>query len=152
MVFADSREYWNKMPPGAKQVKKDAGNIIPIALVTTADAEQGIMGISYNALKGDMRGSVRDLRDKLETVDVTGGSGMEERKEEELAKKSGSTLLAESQTWTNNQGVQITAAIRQVEGDQVEFLMPNGQAVPYPLANLSSESRQKIASLQKPGE
>ena len=125
-----------------------------MVFVTTADGEKGIKGISYAVLKEDMRDAVRELKKTLETVDVMGGGGDDAAAEVAAAStteettSSDSGLFAESQAWTNTDGQTINAAIRKVEGDQVEFLMTDGRSIPYPLAKLSEESRKKIEELQ----
>lgn len=126
-----------------------------MVFVTTADGEKGIQGISYAVLKEDMRDAVRDLKKTLETVDVIGGADEEAAAEVAAADSesadtptSDSGLFAETQAWTNVDGQTITAAIRKIEGDQLEFLMPDGRAIPYPMAKLSAESRERIEELK----
>ncbi len=100
-------------------------------------------------MKGDMRGTVRDLRDTLEEVDVAAGVSDETEAEEPEAPatKDGNELLAESQEWQNAAGKSIVAAIRGVSDGKVEFVMPDGRSLPYPLANLSAESQERIKAL-----
>ena len=154
MVFADTKKDSAGLPAGVRDVRAEAGNTIPMVFVTTADGEKGIKGISYAILKEDMRDAVRELKKTLETVDVIGGESDDAAAEVAAAStteettSSDSGLLAESQAWTNTDGQTINAAIRKVEGDQVEFLMTDGRSIPYPLAKLSEESRKKIEELQ----
>ncbi|MDF1858604.1 MAG: hypothetical protein P1U87_00240 [Verrucomicrobiales bacterium] len=129
-----------------------AGNTIPMVFVTTADGSSGIEGISYDILKSDMRDANRDLRKKLETVDVV-GSGSETdseattvEKEQEAGTVPASGLLAEAQAWSNSDGKEITAAVKSVDGENVIFVM-NGREVSYPLSNLSADSRSRIEKL-----
>lgn len=119
-------------------------------LVTTADAGKGIQAFSYNTMKVDMRKAVRELRDKLETVDVLGGGGGDAAADDDKAETTSSAdddLIAETQEWTNAQGNKITAGIRAVTSGKVLFVMPGGKVVPYPLIKLSDESREKIEGL-----
>ena len=145
------------MPKGAKAARSKAGNTIPMVLVTSADGEKEISGISYATLKDDMRKANRELKKTLETVDVLASDGSSESSDAEAdaaatttasttEKESGN--LAEIQEWKNSDGKAITAAIRKVDGDQVEFIMADGRALKYPLAKLSPESREKIKGLQ----
>ncbi|MCG8601982.1 MAG: hypothetical protein MI807_17705 [Verrucomicrobiales bacterium] len=140
------------MPKGAKAARSVAGNTIPMVLVTTADGEKSIQGISYDLLKSDMRDARRNLEKKLKTVDVAGSSAESEEPPAEAeatstTEKSG--LLAESQIWTNTDGKTITAAVKSVDGTNVVFVM-SGREVPYQIAKLSEESRSRIEALRKP--
>ena len=75
-------------------------------LVTTADAGKGIQAFSYNTMKVDMRKAVRELRDKLETVDVLGGgaAAAADDDEPESSSSADDDLSAETQVWTNAHG------------------------------------------------
>lgn len=140
------------MPRGAKAARSVAGNTIPMVLVTTADGENSIQGISYDLLKSDMRDARRNLEKKLKTVDVTSSSTESEEPPAEAEATSTpeqSGLLAESQTWTNTDGKTITAAVKSVDGTNVIFVM-SGREVPYQIAKLSGESRSRIEALRKP--
>jgi hypothetical protein len=153
-VYANSKEHWNSLPPGAREIQGQAGGTIPIVLVTTADASKGIQAFSYNTMKVDMRKAVRELRDKLETVDVLGGGGgggdaAAGDDKEETTSSADDDLIAETQEWTNAQGNKITAGVRAVTAGKVLFVMPGGKVVPYPLLKLSDESREKIEELTK---
>ena len=150
VVFANTKSDSGSLPAGAKKVRSEAGGTIPMVFVTTADGEEGIQGISYAVLKEDMRDAVRDLKKKLETVNVLGSSAEAEAEiaEAEETSENASGLFAESQAWTNTDGNTITAAIEKLDGDQVVFKMPNGQALSYPLAKLSAESQKKIQEMK----
>lgn len=117
-----------------------------MVFVTTADGSKGIDAIPYETLKSDARKAARDLRKKLEDVDVLGGEPESEQVED--APSDEVTLLSEPESWTNSDGKAIRAAIRKVEDGQVEFIMPQGNSVMYPLSKLSAESQAKIAELQ----
>ena len=137
------------MPKGAKAARSSAGNMIPMVLVTTADGETSIAGISYDAMKADIRDARRGLEKKLETVDVLGSGSETEEPDtdtEESAEKPG--LLAETQAWKNSDGKEITAAVKSFDGTNVVFVM-NGREVSYPISKLSEESRKKIEALSK---
>ncbi len=101
--------------------------------MTSADASEGIKGISYAALKGDMRKVVRELRKELEAQSVV------EEPEPEAAK---------SQDWTNKDGKTITAAVKSVSQEDLIFIMPNGKEIRYLLADLSPESRKAAEALR----
>ena len=64
-----------------------------------------------------------------------------EEEEDAPAVRAGN--LIESQTWTNSDGKEIKAAVKSAGEDQVVFLI-GGREVPYPLAKLSDDSREKI--------
>ncbi|MCU0796496.1 MAG: TlpA family protein disulfide reductase [Akkermansiaceae bacterium] len=72
------------------------------------------------------------------------GGGAEE---EEEAKPAG-PLIA-SKNWTNSDGRSITAAVKEVTGDSVVFIMSNGKEVTYPLEKLSDASREEIEEAAK---
>ena len=158
VVFVDSRKDFGALPKGAKEVRGQAGNTLPMAFVTTADGSKGLKGITYEAMKKDMRGVVRDLRKELDGKDVLGGGSVAagEPAEEatsslpepttETTRKEG--VVAESQRWTNSEGRVITAAVQKVEEGKVHFVMSNGSVVPYPLDKLSIDSRLKIEALR----
>lgn len=55
--------------------------------------------------------------------------------------KGSSGLLIESRSWTNIQGKVITAGVTSVDEINVVFMMANGKATTYPLANLSEQSQ-----------
>ncbi len=139
------------MPAGAKEVRSDAGNTIPMVFVTTADGSKGIEGISYARLKDDMRDAARELRKKLETVDVLGAEVEEEPEtptSKEASESSSPAMLSQARAWTNAEGKEITASVKSVENGNVLFIM-NGKEVSYPLSKLSEESRKAIEELAK---
>lgn len=152
MVFANCRTESSSLPAGAKAVRGKAGNTIPMVFVTTADGSTGIEGISYDVLKSDMRDANRDLRKKLETMDVigsgseTGSEAITSEKETESGTDSATGMLAEAQAWSNPDGKEITAAVKSVDGENVIFVM-NGREVSYPLSRLSADSRSRIEKL-----
>jgi hypothetical protein len=152
LVYANSKKHWNSLPKGAREVQGEAGGTIPIVLVTTADANKGLKGIPYKAMSADMRKTVRELREFLETADVLAGGGGDADaggaagKEDEKP-DAGSDLIAETQEWTNRSGQKITAGVRAVTAGKVLFVMPGGKVVEYPLIKLSDESQKKIAEL-----
>ena len=63
--------------------------------------------------------------------------------EEEVEKDSNAPLIA-SKSWTNSEGVAITAAVKSVDDKNVVFIMPNKKEVTYPLEKLSETSREEI--------
>ncbi len=58
------------------------------------------------------------------------------------------SLLAESQTWVNSEGVKIVAAVRDIQGTEVIFFM-DGKEIPYPISGLSDESQEKLKQLKR---
>lgn len=120
------------------------GNTIPMVMVTTADLSTGLKGFSYKDLS-DTRKAARTLKKELKEMDVVGSAAAEGEKET----GSDSTLLAEEQAWTNAEGKTITAAILMADETTVTFQMPNGKAVPYPIAKLSASSQEDILALLK---
>lgn len=148
MIFAHSRDDWNSLPPGAASLRSKGGGTIPMVFVTTADGQTGIQAITYDTLKSDMREADRDLRKLLETVDVLGRAGDAEPGAESVEETmSEPDFLVEHREWTNDEGTTITAAIRKVEDGMVDFLMPDGRVISYPLDKLSEESQEKINEL-----
>ncbi len=138
VVFADSTKDTKYLPEGARTVRSEAGNMIPMAFVTSADGTEGIQGITYASMKEDMRGVVKELRKKLE-----------DKSSEAAADQPPAGLLAKEQTWTNAEGKTLKAAVKAADDENVSFVMPNGTVVKYPLSKLSEESREKIAELVK---
>jgi len=62
--------------------------------------------------------------------------------------------LFETKSWTNAEGNELKAAVREATETEVTFLMFGGKVVKYPLAKLSGESRKEIteARLAKESE
>lgn len=54
------------------------------------------------------------------------------------------TNLFETRMWTNADGKQLKAAVKDAPGENVTFLMSDGKVVTYPLEKLSEESRKEI--------
>ena len=53
--------------------------------------------------------------------------------------------VIEQRTWTNSEGVEMTAAVTKIDGDKVIFrLQKNGKTVPYPISKLSEEDQKLI--------
>lgn len=61
LVFANtkSEEDRKRLPKGVSQVRKEAGNTIPMLFALSADGEKGIKGLSYSTLKSDTRKAAR---------------------------------------------------------------------------------------------
>ena len=144
MVFANSKTDYQDLPAGAKAAQKQSGNTIPMVFVTTADGSESIRGISYDKLKNDIRDVDRELRKQLETVDVIGSSSGETEVAD--AAETVDAMLSEARAWTNSDGKTITAAVKAVNDTSVTFVI-NGNEVPYPLANLSADSRMALKEL-----
>ena len=64
----------------------------------------------------------------------------------EEKKEMKSNLLAESQEWTNKEGVKITAAVQKVENGKVFFLM-DGKVIPYEVGKLSDDTVTKLRAI-----
>ena len=123
-------------------MRAKGGNTIPMVFVTTADGEKGIDAVPYAVLKADMREAVRELRKSLEDVDVLGGvdsvDGTDASNDVEEKK------APEFKQWENSAGKKIKAAVQEIEGDRVLFLLPNGKALWYDIARLSKSSQSKL--------
>ena len=53
--------------------------------------------------------------------------------------------VIEQRTWTNSEGVKMTAAVTKIDGDKVIFrLQKNGKTVPYLISKLSEEDQKLI--------
>ncbi|NNC88632.1 MAG: hypothetical protein HKN82_09265 [Akkermansiaceae bacterium] len=57
-----------------------------------------------------------------------------------------------SRTWTNAEGKAIKAAVMSIDGDKVEFQLPNGRRVPYEIAKLSDADQELIKEAAGPEE
>ena len=153
VVFANSKTERSKLPKGAMEVRKSAGNIIPMVFVTSADGTKGVKAFSYDTLKKGTRDANRELRSLLKedpNLFDSGNSPSDTEDPDSGEKTTGSgspNLLAASQEWTNAEGTAITAAIQKVQDGNVHFLMPNGKVIPYPLTKLSADSQSKIKRL-----
>jgi len=155
MVLIDTRHDRSSIPPAISSLRSsgDVGNIIPMVFVTNSDATQGIEGVGYAKLRDDMRGALRDVRKSLDEAGpllASASSPMANGGDADASTPSdpaSSSLLAEAQEWTNAEGRSISAAVERIDGETVRFVMEEGTAVDYPLANLSEESRQRLAEL-----
>jgi hypothetical protein len=153
VVFANSRTEWTSMPPGAASLRSQGGGTIPMVFVTTADGGTGIEAIPYAKLKDDIRKADRELRRKLEGVDVLATNGAPSPSAGDDGPAPGEpgeeadVLLAPSQAWTNVEGKTITAGVAKLGADSVTFAMPDGKHVDYPLERLSPESRDRLGKL-----
>ncbi len=149
VVFANTKTDGAALPSGARAVRSKAGNTIPMVFVTSADGSTGLDAVTYAAMKSDMRDAVRDLRKRLEGVDVlAAGSGeTPTASEEEPELKSESENAAAAQDWVNSEGTTITAAVKDVSDEEIIFIMPDGSEIPYPIAKLSSASQLKAREI-----
>jgi hypothetical protein len=147
VVFANanSETDYQSLPAGAKAARKDSGNTIPMVFVTTADGAQSIKGISYDAMKKDIRDVDRELRKHLKTVNVTGAT-KEEPEEAGADGPAAEAILSEPSVWTNADGKEIMAAVKLANDSTVIFMI-DGREVPYPLVDLSPESRLALQEL-----
>ena len=151
MVYIDSQaSELSKAPKAVIQLRNEPamGKIIPMIMVTTADGSKGIKGIPYEQLKGGQADkAARSLRRTLEDVDVMGQGGNASESTPAPNQEKEPELLAAEQTWQNAEGKSITAAVKQVDGSHVTFVLPGGKIVSYPLDKLSEASREKLSSL-----
>ncbi len=129
-------------PLGVKKIFKKGGTTIPVVFVTTADAEEGLMAVSYNKMKADMRDAVKSAAEALKGKNVLGASAASS--EEEEAKSLSGDSREELSEWTNNEGVTIEAQAIQIDLTEVTFRLASGKVVKYPLAKLSQESRERL--------
>lgn len=137
------------LPPGAKSLYSKLKIIeLPSLFVTTYDAQVGIEALPCDEIEDDVRKAAREFRKRTEGMDFSGKSSSS-APGEELVIENKSELLAPNQTWKNFSGEEITAAIQSLEGDKVNFLMPSGKVVGYPIAKLSTEDQAKIGKLSK---
>lgn len=135
VVFANSKgEDYGKLPEGVRSVRAKGGNTIPMVFVTTADGSKGLDAIPYAVLKEDTRKAARTLRKTLEEVDVVGEAPKEDEPTEEN----------KVQDWTNTDGKTITASVKSLEDDRVQFEMKNGKLIWYPIEKLSEESQEQL--------
>ena len=141
VVFAHSKKEYGALPAGAKEVRPKGGNTIPMVLVTTANGAKGIDAIPYATLKSDLRKSVRNLKEALESVDVLGGDAGDDSGD---SSAPGDDSEPEFAAWENAQGKQITAAVQEVKDGKVHFLLSNGKSVWYPIDKLSAESQERL--------
>ena len=124
------------------EVRAKGGNTIPMVFVTTADGEKGIDAVPYAVLKADMREAVRELRKSLEDVDVLGG--VDSVDDTDAGDDLEQEKAPEFKQWENSAGKKIKAAVQEIEGDRVLFLLPNGKTVWYDVSKLSEASRLKL--------
>ena len=122
----DSRRTLPKKVRGAFS-SKEAGKTIPIVVVTQPNGEDVVQISPYKELKADARKAARGLS-KIEI---------------QLASKTGEASV-EMQTWTNSEGVSITAAVIAQDSQTVRFRLEDGREVDYPLSQLSEESRERL--------
>ena len=143
------------------------GTKIPVeGKISKYDAEKKMLTIGTKDITLDASVSIKDAsgkRAKLE--DLVGQEVMVSTdkhtkraesvlvKEDESAKSAAaekpamkSNLLAESQDWTNKDGVKITAAVQKVESGKVYFMM-NGKVIPYDVPKLSDETIARLKEI-----
>jgi hypothetical protein len=142
VVFADTKKDKASLPKGVMEVRAKGGNTIPMVFVTTADGEKGIDAVPYAVLKADMREAVRELRKSLEDVDVLGG--VDSVDDTDAGDDLEQEKAPEFKQWENSAGKKIKAAVQEIEGDRVLFLLPNGKTVWYDVSKLSEASRLKL--------
>ena len=142
VVFADTKKDKASLPKGVMEVRAKGGNTIPMVFVTTADGEKGIDAVPYAVLKADMREAVRELRKSLEDIDVLGG--VDSVDDTDAGDEAEQEKAPEFQQWENSAGKKIKAAVRDVDGARVLFLLPNGKTVWYDVSKLSEASRLKL--------
>ncbi len=142
IVFADTKKDKASLPKGVMEVRAKGGNTIPIVFVTTADGEKGIDAVPYSALKADMREVVRELRKSLKDVDVLGGDDSDASKDKEEER------VPEFKQWENSAGKKIKAAVREIQGGRVYFLLPTGKSVWYDITKLSESSQLRLADTE----
>ena len=142
VVFADTKKDKASLPKGVMEVRAKGGNTIPMVFVTTADGEKGIDVVPYAVLKADMREAVRELRKSLEDVDVLGG--VDSVDDTDAGDDLEQEKAPEFKQWENSAGKKIKAAVRDVDGARVLFLLPNGKTVWYDVSKLSEASRLKL--------
>ena len=141
MVFINSKTERSKIPQELSSASSEAGRGVPRIIVSTSDASRGLVGITDKKIKKDAREAARELRKQLKTVSFT-SSPPEESDEGQQ------TLLAAEQTWTNQKGQEMTAAVVNLSGKTVIFLLSNGKEVRYEVAALSKESRERLGELR----
>lgn len=134
------------------------GNILPFLAVTDPSGKKPIMGFSAATIKGAdaVKDEARALRKKLredESLLKPPASESEKEMESEVVaepeKPTSPAMLAETQEWTNKDGVTITAAVQKVENGKVYFVMDGGKVVPYPATNLSKDTVDKLRGMMK---
>lgn len=79
----------------------------------------------------------RSVKKALKDVEETG---------EESSSLATSSNLFETKTWTNSEGKEIKAAVKEATDTEVTFVMFAGKIVKYPLEKLSEESRKEIVA------
>ena len=83
--------------------------------------------------------AVRELRKSLEDVDVLGNATPQEGDDEEEDQTE-----FEFKQWENSAGKKIKAAVREVEGNRVLFLLRSGKSVWYDISKLSESSQLRL--------
>ena len=142
VVFADSKKDKESLPKGVMDVRAKGGNTIPMVFITTSDGEKGIDAVPYSDLKADMREAVRELRKSLEDVDVLGG--VDSVDDTDASNDVEEKKAPEFEQWENSAGKKIKAAVQEIEGDRVLFLLPNGKTLWYDISKLSESSQSKL--------
>ena len=146
IVVMDFTKYSKSLPMGARRLlPREGGTImLPVVLVTNADASEGIEGILNEPLNSDMKGVVRDLEKKLAKRRGEKGGTVSD----EAIQSSRPGLLTDERAWTNAQGKEMRAAVKSLTDSHVAFVMPNGTVVNYPRAKLSAESQAILQALE----
>lgn len=159
MVLLDGEKKGDKKHNFPSHLRKSVGgNTLPFLAVTDPSGKKPIMGFSAsNTKNGDaVKDRARALRKMLREDESLLEPPMSESEKAELAareqspttdKKTQSSLLAETQEWTNKDGQTIKASVKKVEAGKVYFIMDGGRMVPYPVSKLSDETVLKLKEL-----
>ena len=153
VVFADTKKDKGSLPKGVMEVRAKGGNTIPMVFITTSDGEKGIDAVPYSVLKADMREAVRELRKSLDGIDVIGGVDSADPadpvNEDDASKDLNKEKEPEFKQWENSIGKKITAAVKELKGDRVLFLLPSGKTVWYDIAKLSESSQSELSETEE---
>lgn len=108
-----------------------------MVFVTNADGSEKIGAVTYEELKADARKEARDLKKRLGEIAV-----VPEKEEDQVSSTPENELTA----WTNTEGKTIKAIVRAKEETRVQFEMPDGKLIWYPIEKLSAESQEKLST------
>ena len=84
-----------------------------------------------------------------EDFDRTIRKALRDVKDEESTESAAPAMLCENSTWTNAEGKEIKAAVKDATATEATFVMFAGKEVKYPLDKLSEESRKRIEDALK---
>ncbi|MCB1063292.1 MAG: hypothetical protein KDN20_10275 [Verrucomicrobiae bacterium] len=142
----ESKGSFSLDPDEIKKHIRSSGQISPgrsdrsmlMELITTDDSDDR-MPRNGAALSADQIELIKTWIN--DGANIGDGSPDDEKKEEAGGMAKPASIKG---SWTNREGKAIEATLVKVEGANAVLVLADGRSVPYPIANLSDESQEKV--------